>query len=59
MFVFLVQVRVYSLNEELRKSRRTVTLTFVVSVSLHGFKLHMIYDFYIWTLLMFQLLLGP
>jgi len=29
-----VQVRVYSLNEELRKSKRTVTLTFVVSFSL-------------------------
>lgn len=36
LFVFLVQVRVYSLNEELRKSRRTVTLTFVVSFSLHS-----------------------
>lgn len=29
---FTVQVRVYSMNEELRKSRRPVTLAFMVSI---------------------------
>lgn len=40
----LVQVRVYSLNEELRKSARTVTLTFQVGFSLHSLIRLMNYD---------------